>query len=97
MQVLRLPIAPVSAGDDLTISLEIENPTQKAKLLLQIEDILHYVFESTQTKALEVIPAFSRQSWAYYLPTQKRGIYHWHEVELRTGNPLGYFRILECL
>jgi len=91
LRVRRLPIAPVSAGDDLTINLEIENTTNKTKLLLQVQDILPYVFRSTQSQALESIAPHHRHRWVYYLPTQNRGVYHWQEVRLRSGNPLGLF------
>jgi len=91
LQVQRLPITPVSAGDDLIIDLEIQNKTPKAKLLLEIRDILPYVLQKPQTIAIEAIPPQTSQKWVYYLPTQRRGIYHWEEVELRTGNPFGLF------
>jgi uncharacterized protein (DUF58 family) len=89
--VERAPITPVSAGDDLTIQLAIANPSKTPQILLQIQDILPYVFQTKQSTALEVIPAQGQQEWVYYLPTQKRGVYHWQEVQLRTGNPLGLF------
>jgi uncharacterized protein (DUF58 family) len=38
--VQRLPIQPVTAGDDLTVELEICNQTNRPVTLLQVQDIL---------------------------------------------------------
>jgi uncharacterized protein (DUF58 family) len=89
LKVRRLPVEPVSAGDDLTIGLAIENPTATAKTLLQICDLLPPVIRKSQQTALEAIAPHSTYQWVYYAPTQKRGIYRWHEVHLRTGTPVG--------
>ncbi len=91
LQIRRFAIEPVSAGDELTIELEISNPTSKAKNLIQISDILPYVLAEPKQKAIEVIPPKSSDRWSYYCSTTKRGIYQWHEIKLRSGNPLGLF------
>jgi len=91
LEVSRLPIAPVNAGEELVITLELENPTQEAKTLLQIEDRLPFVLGKPQGTAIEGIPPHHRQKWVYTLPTQRRGVYRWHEINLRTGTPLGLF------
>ncbi len=91
LEIRRFAIEPVSAGDELSIELEIANPTSKPKNLLQIQDILPYVLAEPQQKAIEVIPPKSSDRWNYYCHTQKRGVYQWHEIKLRSGNPLGLF------
>ncbi|WP_042891880.1 DUF58 domain-containing protein, partial [Anaplasma marginale] len=91
LEIRRFAIEPVSAGDSLSIQIEIFNPTSKPKNLLQIEDILPYVLAQPKQKAIEVIPPKSRDRWSYYCPTTKRGVYQWHEIKLRSGNPLGLF------
>ena len=91
LEIRRFAIEPVSAGDELSIELEIANPTSKPKNLLQIQDILPYVLAEPQQKAIEVILPKSSDRWSYYCHTQKRGVYQWHEVKLRSGNPLGLF------
>ena len=91
LKIRRRAIEPVSAGDELTIELEISNPTSKAKNLIQIQDILPYVLAQPKQTAIEVIPPKSSDRWSYYCPTTKRGIYQWHEIKLRSGNPLGLF------
>jgi uncharacterized protein (DUF58 family) len=91
LAVRRLPLSPVSAGGDLSVELEISNPTSVAKTLLQVQDLLPYVLAQPQQTAIEAIAPKSTHVWNYYLPTQRRGIYRWHEVQLRTGTPLGLF------
>ncbi len=97
LRVKRAPIAPVSVGDQLTIEIKIENPSNQLKTLLQIEDILPYVLTknshtpSVQQTAIETIPPVNHYQWTYYQPTQQRGIYRWQQVELKTATPLGLF------
>lgn len=91
LQLHRISTQPISAGDDLRIEIEITNPTSQPKTLLQIQDILPWVLGEPVTTAIEEIPANQVYRWVYYQPTQRRGVYHWHEVQLRTGTPLGLF------
>ncbi|HIK28553.1 MAG: DUF58 domain-containing protein [Oscillatoriaceae bacterium SKW80] len=91
LKIRRRPIQPVSAGDYLTIEIEIENPTASAKTMLQIQDILPYVLGTPVPEAIEEIAPHSVYLWAYYQLAPRRGIYRWHEVQLRTGAPLGLF------
>lgn len=89
IKVHRHPITPVSAGDDLTITLEIENVSKTEKTLLEIWDFLPYVLQEPKKKGIEVIAPNSSYQWVYYVPTRGRGVYRWQEVHLRTGTPLG--------
>ncbi|MBE9007567.1 DUF58 domain-containing protein [Fortiea sp. LEGE XX443] len=91
LTITRSPIQPVSAGDDLTVELEIHNPTPQSASLLQVEDILPFVLGKPIKQAIEVIPSKNSHRWVYYQSTQRRGIYRWHNVELATGAPLGLF------
>jgi uncharacterized protein (DUF58 family) len=91
LKVKRLPIAPVTVGEQLTIEIVIENPTQEVKTLLQIIDQLPFVLSPPITTAVETILPLSNFHWSYYVPTHKRGVYHWHEVQLKTAAPLGVF------
>ncbi len=91
LQVHRARIEPVSAGEDLTLDLAIENQTPKAKTLVQVQDILPFVLGNPVQYAIEEIPPHGIHHWVYYYPTQRRGIYRWHEVQLRTATPLGLF------
>ncbi|WP_414543171.1 DUF58 domain-containing protein [Nostoc sp. CCY0012] len=89
--VKRHPMSPISAGDDLTVELEICNPTRHSVNLLQVEDILPFVLGKPVHQAIETIPKQGSYRWVYYQPTQRRGIYRWHTVELGSGAPLGLF------
>ncbi|MEH1838442.1 MAG: DUF58 domain-containing protein [Nostoc sp.] len=91
LSITRRPIKPVSAGDDLTVELEIRNQTQQPVSLLQVEDMLPFVLGKPIQKAIETIPSQSSYRWVYYHPTQRRGVYRWHTVELASGAPLGLF------
>jgi uncharacterized protein (DUF58 family) len=91
LKVQRRPIEPVSVGDQLTIELEIENPTNQPKTLLQVLDFLPYVLGKALPHAIEVIPAQSIHLYTFYHPAQQRGVYRWSDVELRTAAPLGLF------
>jgi uncharacterized protein (DUF58 family) len=91
IQVRRCPIAPVSAGDDLCIELEIENQAPHVKSLLQIRDVLQSTLGLPRQTPVEAIAPQSVHRWVDYYPTQKRGVYRWHEVQIRTATPLGLF------
>jgi uncharacterized protein (DUF58 family) len=91
IQVNRRPILPVSVGDELTIELDIDNQSSKPKTLLQVQDVLQSELGKPVQTPVEAIAPQSVHHWVYYYPTQKRGVYRWHEVQLRTATPLGLF------
>jgi len=91
IQVKRSPIPPVSAGDRLTISIAIENQTLQPKTLLEVRDILPFVLGEPAEQAIYLIPPQGVFKWVYYYQTQKRGIYRWHRLDLRTATLLGLF------
>jgi uncharacterized protein (DUF58 family) len=115
LRVRRAATHPVSAGEPLTIELTLENPTPTPKALLQVQDqipaqlwsqrvarsddmALRFA-KSCPTKSIEQLAAGETFHWSYSLPTRQRGIYHWHDVTLRTGAPLGLFwcrRVRPC-
>ncbi len=90
LQVRRETINPVSVGDDLTLELTIENPSNQAKILIQVQDLLPPSLGKSAT-VIELLPPHHSHQWVTYIPTQKRGIYHWVGVKLRTATPLGLF------
>lgn len=91
LQITRVPIEPVSAGNDLTIELILENAAASPKTLIQVQDLLPHVLDQPVKTVVEMIPAQDTYRWVYYQPTQRRGVYRWHEVQLRTGTPIGLF------
>ncbi|MGK7941136.1 MAG: DUF58 domain-containing protein [Crocosphaera sp.] len=91
IQVRRRPLNPVSAGGDLTVEVIIENGSKSAKTLLELWDLVPVVLEKPQNTPIEAIAPQGDYHWTYYLKTERRGVYHWHEVQLRSGSPLGLF------
>ena len=89
--VKRRPIAPVTAGDALKIEIEIQNQKKRFSSLLQIRDILPFILGQPVQQNIEAIPPQESYQCIYYHPTQQRGIYRWHTVELVTGAPWGLF------
>lgn len=91
LNVARAPIHPVSAGEMLTVELIVENQSNQPKALIQVQDELPSALGSVTTKSIEFIPAQRSHHWMHYYPTQRRGVYSWQTVQLRTANPLGLF------
>lgn len=91
LRVSRHLITPVSVGNQLSIELEIENQTNQPKTLLQVQDLLQSQLGKPVQTAIEKIPALSTYKWVYSQPTQKRGVYRWHTVQVRTAAPFGLF------
>lgn len=91
LKIRRLPIQPVSVGDQITIELEIENTSPQPKTLLQVQDVLSLLLGKPKVIAIEMILPETVYKWIYYVPTRRRGIYRWEEVKIRTGSPLGLF------
>jgi len=89
--ISRLPIDPVTAGDDLTVEIDIHNRSSAPKSWLQVQDNVPSVLAKPQEKSIELITPQGSHRWQYYLPTTQRGIYRWNELALRTGSPLGLF------
>ncbi len=91
LQIKRSAIAPVSAGDELTIELIITNPTKSAKNLIAIVDKLPFVLSPPVTTVIETIAPQQTIKLIYYAHCQKRGIYYWQEIDLKTAAPIGLF------
>ncbi|MBD2076812.1 DUF58 domain-containing protein [Phormidium sp. FACHB-592] len=91
IQLQRCPIAPVTVGDQLTVELVVANKTKQPKLLIQIQDQLPFVLAPPVSAAIEMIAPHSSYHWVYQQTVERRGIYRWHTVNLRTAAPLGLF------
>lgn len=91
IQIQRRPINPVSVGDQLTVELVLANPTKQPKTLIQIQDLLPFVMAPPALAAIETIVPHSTHHWRYHQTVQRRGIYRWQTVNVRTAAPLGLF------
>lgn len=63
LKVRRNPLQPVSAGDQLTIELQIENQTTQPKTLLQVQDLLPFVLGQPVQTPVEIIPPHESYQW----------------------------------
>lgn len=91
LKVSRRALDLVAVGEPLTIELMVKNQASHPKTLLQVRDMVPIALGSPQVTAIELVPAQSTYSWSYDCPTERRGVYRWQEVELRTATPLGLF------
>jgi len=91
LRLLRQPIEPISAGDHLTIQLDLHNPTNQAKVLLQGWDGLPPILGAPAQVAVTVVPPRGTYHWVYDQPVSHRGVYRWQDVTLRSGAPFGLF------
>ncbi|HEY9763333.1 MAG TPA: DUF58 domain-containing protein [Trichocoleus sp.] len=91
IQIERQPIRPVSAGEPLLVDLTLTNTSRQAKALLQAQDEVPASLGQVQQTAIAAIAPNRAHRWFYELPTERRGIYRWQAVTLRTAAPLGLF------
>lgn len=91
LQVRRRPISPVSTGDELFVELEIINPLPQPKMWLQVREQLPEALGQPVQEAIAVIPPRGSYRWVYCQKADRRGIYRWDRVHLRTAAPLGLF------
>lgn len=91
LTITRRPIQSISAGDPLTIELLIQNSTRQRKTLIQAEDRIPSVLGSPVQRVIEMINPNNSYYWVYQHSETRRGIYRWHEVQLRSAAPLGLF------
>jgi len=91
IKIRRAAIQPVSAGEALTVEVEIANETAHPKSLLQIQDLLPFILGKPVQAPIEVILPHQSYTWRYHHLTQQRGVYRWHTIQLRTAAPVGLF------
>ncbi len=91
IEIQRSPIEPVSVGESLRLELTLRNSTPRTKALIEICDRIPFVIGKPIKTVARVLPAQKSWHWMAEQVTQRRGIYHWHTLELRTAAPLGLF------
>ncbi|MGA0200705.1 MAG: DUF58 domain-containing protein [Prochlorotrichaceae cyanobacterium] len=89
LTITRLKIDPVSAGDPLAVTVRFTNQTHEPKVLLQAVDQLPIVLGEPVEEAIALIPPQDYFEWNYTQGTQRRGIYRWETLNLRTASPFG--------
>ncbi|MBX2862864.1 MAG: DUF58 domain-containing protein [Leptolyngbyaceae cyanobacterium MAG.088] len=91
LAVTRQMPRPVSAGEALSMVVTLKNTAARAKSLLQLQDLVPVGLKGVKTYAIATLPPKSHHTWRYEIPTERRGIYTWPQVRLRTAAPLGLF------
>lgn len=91
IQVSRSPLLPIHVGDPLILTLSIRNLTRQPKGLLLVQDQIPSMLGERTTTAIDTIAPHSVETWQYRLEAQRRGVYQWQTLVLRTGAPLGLF------
>ena len=79
----------VSVGDVLQLRLTLHNGSAQPKTLLKVVDRIPPALGLPIETVVELVPPFKSWTWHYAQQATRRGIYHWQQVELRTGAPLG--------
>ncbi len=99
IQIVRSPIEPVSAGDEISVELVILNTGKTDKSLFQVYDFPPQpLISSSRTKVsspvkvIEQLAPQQSQIWIYSIDSQNRGIYWFERVDLVTASPFGLFR-----
>ncbi|WP_299485433.1 DUF58 domain-containing protein [Acaryochloris sp. IP29b_bin.137] len=91
VEVERLPLLPVSVGESLNLGLKVSNPTKTVKSLLQVYDHPPQKLGVLSSHSIADIPPQAAHTWTYTLHPQQRGVYRWHNIQLRSAAPLGLF------
>ena len=91
LSITRRLIQPVSVGEQVTIELLIQNSTRHRKTLIQADDLIPSVLGEPVQRIVELVNPNSSYYWVYQHQTARRGVYRWHQVQLRTAAPLGLF------
>lgn len=91
IEIIRRSIYPVSVGDHLTVELLLNNTTTKPKSLLQVYDLIPYLLGEPVSKVIESLNSETPQYWVYQLLAQRRGVYRWHTLQVRSAAPFGLF------
>ncbi|MEM8637448.1 MAG: DUF58 domain-containing protein [Cyanobacteria bacterium P01_G01_bin.54] len=105
LYVSRRPIHPITVGDRLQLELAIHNPSRQGRLPLQIQEDLpsgltqiaptqsqqSIVWKPVTWQSVAAIAPQQTHRCTLYAQAERRGIYHWPGVTLRTAAPLGLF------
>ena len=91
IQLTRSKIQAVSAGDELTVELKVKNTSKKNKNLIEIIDNIPLELSAKINYKIENLPSEKEVKLVSYIHTKKRGIYYWHNLQLKTAAPFGLF------
>jgi uncharacterized protein (DUF58 family) len=91
LELRRSPLSPVHVGDPLAIKIHVRNQTTQGKGPIVMQDEVPRWLGERAEVVIEAIASQSQDTWQYSLSPERRGLYQWQSVTLRTGAPLGLF------
>jgi hypothetical protein len=95
IEIIRSRINPVTVQQELELELLLDNPTRQSKKFFQVLDLLPIALtgksQVSNSISISEIPPQSQYRLSYHTLPQRRGIYHWEDIVLRSGYPLGLF------
>jgi uncharacterized protein (DUF58 family) len=91
LEIRRSPLLPVHVGDPLFVEIQIRNTTPQTKGLLMAQDQVPQGLGERAEVVIEAISPQTQYTWQYSLHPERRGLYQWQAITLRTGAPLGLF------
>lgn len=91
IEVTRSTLHPVHVGQPLSVSVRLRNQTAQTKGLLTVQDRIPTELGTSGEAVIEAIAPYQTYTWDYFLEPQRRGLYQWKTLILRTGAPLGLF------
>ncbi len=93
LSVEHLPLAPVTVGDELVIELRIHNKSLQAQTMFQVYEHLPPTLTLGKIDPLPIERVSAQGTYLAKIRclTNRRGVYRWDRVELRSGQPLGLF------
>jgi uncharacterized protein (DUF58 family) len=93
LSVEHLPLAPATVGDEVSIGLRLHNKSQQTQTMFQVYDHLPAILTlgKVEPLAIERVPALGHYIANLRFVANRRGVYRWERVELRSGQPIGLF------
>ncbi|TAD80173.1 MAG: DUF58 domain-containing protein [Oscillatoriales cyanobacterium] len=90
LTVTRSTVAPISVDDVAVVDCQIHNPSGQARALLQWVDRPPAPLSPAEG-SIALIPAQGSATLQARFRADRRGIYRWPELTLRSGAPFGLF------
>jgi uncharacterized protein (DUF58 family) len=91
LSVEHLPIAPITAGENLKIGLRLRNRSTQPQILFQLWDLFPPELGPSAPVPIERVPAGGTHDTYVTCTPGRRGLYSWDRIELRSAQPLGLF------
>lgn len=91
IEIRRSPLSPIHVGESLAVEITLRNPMAQSKGLFVVQDQVPKGLGEMPEVVVEAIAPHDTYRWHYILNPERRGLYQWKAITLRTGAPLGLF------